>query len=66
MLFNRCFYFPLLDADISLCNSCAAVLQKVLHQGNIVSVIPVDLRCVEFAEAVGTDARNIQIITDDF
>ena len=66
MVFNRCFDFPLLDADIPLCNSCTAMLQKVLHQGDIVPIVPVNLRCVVLAETVGTNARNVQIITNDF
>ena len=66
MIFNRRFDFPLLDADIPLCNGCAAMLQKVLHQGDIIAVVSVNLRCVILAETVGTDTRNIQIVTDSF
>lgn len=39
MIFYRHFDIPLLDADIPLCNDCAAVLQKMLYKGNVIAVI---------------------------
>lgn len=55
-----------LNADISLCRSGGAVLQKPLHQGNVITTVFVNLRSVPFAEAVSADALKAQIVADDF
>lgn len=59
---DRLLYLPRLDADISLGGCCRSVLQEVLHQGNIEPAIVVDLRCVEFPEAMRTDALMSQVV----
>jgi len=40
------------------------VLQELLYEGNVVVAVLVDFRSVELAEAMGTDAGDVQIITD--
>lgn len=52
------------NADIALCDGGAAVLQEPLYQGNIISVLFVNLRGVPFAEAVGADAVIAQVVAD--
>lgn len=64
MVFNGLFYFPLLDADIALCDGGGAVLQKVLDEDDVVIVRPVDLRCVPLAERMGADAVIAEPVTD--
>lgn len=65
VVFNRRFNFPLLDADIPLCYGCAAVLQKVLHQRNIIAVVSVNLSSIVFAKTVRADAVDTQVVADD-
>ena len=61
ILYQRCvplyrFFNPLrLYADIALCYSGRAVLQKPLHKGYIIVVILVYFGGVPLAEAVGAD-----------
>lgn len=66
MILNRRFNLPLLDADVALRDGGAAVLKEVLNQGDVIAVVPVNFRGVVFAEAVGTDARDAQIVTHVF
>ena len=61
---NGLFDFPLLYADITLCDGGRAVLQKVLDEDNVVIVRPVYLRCVPLAERMGADAVIAEIVTD--
>lgn len=63
MILNRRFDFPLLDADVALRDSGAAMLKEVLNQSDVIAVVPVNLRGVVFAEAVGADAGDAQIVT---
>ena len=65
MILNRLFDPLWLDADVTLRGGGTAVLQEPLHQGNIVAVGLVDLRCVPFAKTVGADALVTQIVADD-
>ncbi len=58
VVFYRRFNLPLLDTDVPLCHGCAAVLQKVLHQGDIVAVVSVNLGGIVFAETVSADAGD--------
>ena len=64
VVFNGLFHFPLLDADITLCDGGGAVLQKVLDEDDIVIVRPVYLRCVPLAKRMGADAVIAEIVTD--
>ena len=64
MSLNR-FFNPLrLNADVSLRDRRAAVLQEPLHKGNVIPVVPVYLCSVPFPKAVGADSLIAQIITD--
>ena len=54
-----------LHADVSLCGGCAAVLQKTLHQGDVVPAALVDLGGVPFTETVSADPLITQIIADN-
>lgn len=38
MSFNGLFYPLWLNANVTLCCACAAVLQKALHKGNVIAV----------------------------
>lgn len=62
MFLQRFFHFPTRDADVSLCHGDGAVLQQLLHQGDIVIVILVDLGCEEFPERMGADILIAQIV----
>ena len=53
------------NANVSLCGTCTAMLKKPLHKCYIVAIGIVDLRCVPFAEAVGTDTLVPQVIADN-
>ena len=64
MPFDGLLYPLWLDANVSLCHSGGAVLQKPLDQGNIIAVVLVDLRRVPLAEAVRADALIAQVIAD--
>ena len=62
-MIQNCFFNPLrLHADITLGGGGGAVLQKPLHQGNVITTVFVNLRSIPFAEAVGTDALIAQIV----
>ena len=52
-----------LNANITLCGSCAAMLKEPLHQCYIKPIGIVDFGCVPLAEAVGTDTLIAQIVT---
>ena len=65
MILNRLFDSLWLDADVTLCGGGTAVLQKPLHQGDVIAVGLVDLRCVPFAKTVGADSLATQIVTDN-
>lgn len=64
MTFNRLLDPLGFDADITLRDGCAAVLQKALDKGNVEAVVLVDLRGVPFAEAVSADALIAEVVTD--
>ena len=66
-MIQNCFFNPLrLHADITLGSGGGAVLQKPLHQGNVITTVFVNLRSIPFAEAVSADPLEAQIIADDF
>lgn len=65
MILNGLFDSLWLDADVTLCGGGTAMLQKPLHQGNVIAVGLVDLGCVPFAKTVGADALVTQIVADD-
>ena len=50
-----------LHADITLSSGGGTVLQKPLHQGNVITTVFVNLRSVPFAETVSADALKAQI-----
>lgn len=54
------------DADVPLGGGSGTVLQQSLDKGNVEPVFVVDFRCIPLAEAVGTDAINVQIVAHDF
>ena len=41
------------------------MLQQPLHKGNVAAVGLVDFRCIPFAETVGADAIEAQVVADD-
>ena len=65
MLFNGVFELFILDTDITLRYGCAAVLQELLDQHNIVSVILIDLGGIKLTERMRRDLLVIlQIFAD--
>ena len=66
MTLNSPLNFLLLDADIPLGNGGGGMLQELLDKGNIVVAVLVDFRSVEFAETMGADTGDAQIVTDQF
>ena len=65
MLLNRLLNSLWLDADVTLCGSGTAMLQKPLNKGHVIAICLVDLRCIPFAKTVGADALVTQIVADD-
>ena len=62
----NCLFNPLrFDADVSLGSGGAAVLQQTLDEGDVITIVLVNLRGIPLAEAVGADSLIAQIITDD-
>lgn len=51
-----------LNANVALGDACAAVLQKALNKGNVITAVLVNLRCVPLAEAVCADPLKAQVI----
>ena len=66
MTFNGILQLLLLDANVALCYGGAAVLQKLLDQGNIVVAVFVNLRCIILPEAMCADPGETQIVADGF
>ena len=64
MIQNRRFDFLRLNSNIPLRNCGRTVLQKPLHQSNVITIRFVNLRCVPFAEAVRSDSFITKIIAD--
>ena len=64
MILYRGFEFLLLDPDIALCHGGAAVLQELLHQGDVIAVGFVDLGGEELPKAVGADALEAEEVAD--
>ena len=54
----------LLDANISLCHGGGGMLQELLHQGNVIVAVLVNLCGVKLAEAMGADACIAQVVTN--
>ena len=65
MALNRLLNPLRLNADISLCCSCAAVLQESLNQDNVIPIGFVDLRGIPLAKAVGADSIVAQVVAYD-
>lgn len=55
MSLDGLLHLPRLNTDVSLGNSSTAVLEKLLHQGNVIVAVLIDLSGVVLPEAVGTD-----------
>lgn len=55
MSLDGLLHFPWLDADVPLGNGSAAVLEKLLYQGDIVMTVFIDLGGIVLPEAMGTD-----------
>lgn len=66
MSLDGLLHFPWLDAEVPLGNSSAAVLEKLLYQGDIVMTIFIDLGGIVLPEAMGTDIPIAQVVTDGF
>ncbi len=61
--FYRLFDALRFNADVALRHACAAVLQKALHKGNVITAILVNFCCIPLAEAVGANPLKAQIVT---
>ena len=55
MTLDSLFKLLLLDADVPLCDCGGTMLQKLLDENDIVTVVVVNLCCVELSEAVRAD-----------
>ena len=66
MPFDCLFDFLRLNADISLGNGCAAVLKELLYKDDVIVAVFINLRCIEFAEAMCADIAVPKIVTYDF
>lgn len=64
MSFYGLLHFPWLDANVPLGDGSAAVLEELLHQGNVIVAVLIDLGCVVLSEAVGTDIPVAQVVAD--
>ena len=60
MPFDCLFDFLRLNADISLGNGCAAVLKELLHKDDVIVVVLIYLRCIEFAEIMYNNLRKLK------
>lgn len=59
MTLDSLFKLLLLDADVPLCDCGGTVLQELLDEDDIVTVVVVNLCCVELAEAVRADILTV-------
>ena len=66
MSLDGLLHFPWLDADVPLGNGSAAVLEKLLYQGDIVMTVFIDLGGIVLPEAVGADILVTQVVTNRF
>lgn len=64
MSFYGLLHFPWLDANVPLGDSSTTVLEELLHQGNVIVAVLIDLGGVVLPEAVGTDVPIAQVVTD--
>ena len=55
MPFDCLFDFLRLNADVSLGNGCAAMLKELLYKDDVIVAVLINLRCIEFAEAMCAD-----------
>lgn len=63
MIFDGLFHLSLLDTNVSLSDGGAAVLQEMLDKGNVITVVPVNLRGIELPEGMGSYVPDIQVVT---
>ena len=66
MPFDCFFDFLRLNADVSLGNGCAAMLKELLYKDDVIVAVLINLRCIEFAEAMCADIAVPKIVTYDF
>lgn len=66
MSLDGLLHLPGLDADVPLSNSGAAVLEKLLDQGDIVVAVLIDFGGVVLPKTVGTDIPVTQVVADGF
>lgn len=59
MTLDSLFKLLLLNADVPLCDCGGTVLQELLDEDDIVTVVVVNLCCVELAEAVRADILTV-------
>ena len=65
MTLDSLFKLLLLDADVHLCDCGGTMLQKLLDENDIVTVVVVNLCCVELSEAVRADILAVPQIGAD-
>ena len=65
MAFNGLLNLFLLNPDVSLCDCCAAVLQELLNQSDVVAAVLIDFRGVIFAETVSADTGDTQLVANE-
>ena len=66
MSLDGLLHLPGLDADVPLGDGGAAVLEELLHQGDIVMAVLIDFSGVVLPEAVGADVPIAQVVADRF
>ena len=63
MPLNGLFNLLRLNSDIPLGHRCRAVLEKLLHQSDVIAAVPIYLGGGEFSAAIGTHSRDTQLAT---
>lgn len=66
MSLDGLLHLPGLDADVPLGDGGAAVLEELLHQGDIVIAVLIDFGGIVLPEAVGANVPIAQVVADRF
>ena len=66
MSLDGLLHLPGLDADVPLGDGGTAVLEELLHQGDIVIAVLIDFGGIVLPEAVGADVPIAQVVADRF
>lgn len=66
MSLDGLLHLPGLDADVPLGDGGTAVLEELLHQGDIVMAVLIDFGGVVLPKTVGTDIPVTQVVADRF